>query len=211
MATQGFFYLVDKDALQILYSGELPESWGNIPSVNELSYETLSDLTWAGFPNLGFLTEEDARAVREIDQALVDQHKKAQYDTIWEQIKAKRDTCKYGGVELTIDGVNYWFWTDEPTRTQYALLVNSAERNQLPADYVLDDWKTMAGVYVPMTVARLHQVIDAGIAKEKIIFNFAKSLYAKLYASNDPASLDWKTGWAQTYEDYAKSLADVKM
>ena len=203
----GFFYLVDRDAKQVVSAGELPESWGNIPSLNQLNYETISDLTWAGFPQYGFLTEEDARAVHDMDQASVDAAKKGLYDTIWEEIKIERDRRKAGGVLVPVDGKDFWFWTDEPTRTQYALLINFVERNKLTETDVLDSWKTMSGEYTDMTVALLHKVLDAGIAKERQLFNFAKQLNLKLYASNDPVGLDWKSGWPEIYEEYAARIA----
>lgn len=206
MKTQGFFYLVDKKKLEVLYSGRLPASWGNIPSVDELSVETLKDLSWAGQPNLGFLLEADARAVKGMSQTLINTHKQVQCDEIWEQIKLDRDARKAGGVSWPVNGKEYWFWTDEPTRTQYSLLVNFAARNKLGNKDVLDNWKTMSGEFVPMTVELLYQVIDAGILKEKAIFNMAQMHKQRLYSADNPDAYDWRSGWPPTYNERAEQL-----
>lgn len=39
-----------------------PETWGNITGMADLDEASLADLTWAGYPDYGFLTEEAARA-----------------------------------------------------------------------------------------------------------------------------------------------------
>lgn len=200
-----FFYLVDKKEKAIRYAGVLPENWANIPSVNQLNYDALRDLKWAGYPNLGFLTEADAGAVPGINLATLAEFKKAQYDQIWEQIKTEREARKAGGIPLTVNGQEYWFWSDETTRTQYAILDGYARRNALPDEAVLDDWKTMSGVKVPMTVALLHQVLDAGVAREKMIFNTAERHKTALYASPDPANYNWKADWPPTYVEFASA------
>lgn len=39
----------------------------------------------------------------------------------WLRIHAEREHRKAGGVRVTYNERYYWFWTDEPSRTQYAL------------------------------------------------------------------------------------------
>jgi hypothetical protein len=57
------YYCVDKSLLKILSSGPTPEVWGNISGMKDLPYNELSDLSWANYPNNGFLTREDVLAI----------------------------------------------------------------------------------------------------------------------------------------------------
>ena len=66
-------YNIDKQNNQVLSSGPVPAVWGTISGMSDLSEQDLADLTWAGYPNYGFLTREAALArgitVSQLDQA----------------------------------------------------------------------------------------------------------------------------------------------
>lgn len=121
---------------------------------------------------------------------------------VWEQIKAERDTRKAGGLKLDIDGSHYWFWTDDPSRNQYAMLDSMIRRNNLQPSFKLDDWKTMSGAFVPFTVALLYQVIDTGIANESALFRIAETHRQGMLAAANPNTYNWHTGWPETYEEF---------
>ena len=57
------YYCVDKSSLKILSSGPVPEVWANISGMKDLPYSELSDLSWANYPNHGFLTRTDVLAL----------------------------------------------------------------------------------------------------------------------------------------------------
>lgn len=120
----------------------------------------------------------------------------------WLRIRALRELRKAGGVAIIVDGASYWFWTDEVTRSQYALLAGSVLRNNLPNNYVLDEWKTMSGDFVSFSVATLHEVIDAGIANEKVVFNIAENHRLAMLACEEPESYDFTVGWPTSYYDH---------
>jgi hypothetical protein len=124
-------------------------------------------------------------------------------DDQWLLIHDERERRKAGGVKLNVNGTDYWFWTDEPTRTQYALLDSAARRNALPSNYVLDNWKTMSGTYVPFPVSLLYSVMDAGISQEKSLFSIAEAHRQAMLAAADPTLYDYTTGWPQTYAEFA--------
>lgn len=119
----------------------------------------------------------------------------------WLRIHDERETRKAGGLKLNVGGTDYWFWTDEATRNQYALLAGRAQRNNLPADYLLAQWKTMSGAYVPFTVSLLHQVIDKGIDNESVLFTIAENHRQSMLQSSTPESYNYKTGWPPTYKE----------
>lgn len=136
-------------------------------------------------------------------QAAIDAHLAAICAEKWEAIKAERERRKAGGVLV---GVN-WFYSDEPTRTQYALLDSKATRaGWTDAVVIHPAWKTMAKdangepIKVAMTVGLLRQIIDAGITKEGQIFDKAEEHRLAMENSADPATYDFtqdadKTRW----------------
>lgn len=127
----------------------------------------------------------------------IDQIRKDQ----WLRIHAERDRRKAGGVRVAVGDRDYWFWTDDTSRAQYAILEGRAQRAGLASETVLDLWKTMSGEFVPLTVALLHKVLDTGIACESNLFNIAETHRARMLASNDPLSYDYTKGWPATYEE----------
>lgn len=207
--TKGLFYLVDKTTLTIQLAGELPDSWANIPSINTLNSLAIADLEWAGYPNKGFLSEADARALapdNHIFQSAINTYRSNACDEIWEKMKVDRDKRRLGGLKMNVGGKDYWFWTDEANRSQYGLLDSMALRNNLPTSFVLDNWKTMTGEKIPFTVALLRQVIDSGISQEKVIYNHMEEHYTLMLASPDPSLYDYTTGFPQTFDEYQHSL-----
>jgi hypothetical protein len=120
----------------------------------------------------------------------------------WTRLKDERDTRKAGGLMLVIDEKEYWFHTDESSRGQYSILSDSARRNNLPENYVLDQWKTMSGEFLPLTIAILHLIMDTGIHNESVLFNITEKKLLEMKASPDPINYPVKVGWPQTYEEW---------
>ncbi len=85
------YYLVNRNTKEILSSGPMPETWKNITGLQAVAYEHVSDLTWAGSPGIGFLTEEDARKVPGIDLSVIDGYKVTHSDVEWGRLRATRD------------------------------------------------------------------------------------------------------------------------
>lgn len=132
-------------------------------------------------------------------------------ESVWNAIKAERDSRKAGGLKLTVGDTDYWFWTDDPSRNQYAMLDSMARRKALSDDTKLDDWKTMDGSFVPFPVSLLHQVMDTGIANESALFHVAEMKRQAMLLADNPLTFEWQDGWPQTYAEYAaaKALADA--
>jgi hypothetical protein len=57
------YYCIDKKNKTVLSSGPVPEVWGNISGMKDLDQTALADLTWANYPDYGFLTREAALAL----------------------------------------------------------------------------------------------------------------------------------------------------
>lgn len=68
------YYCIQKDAKKAISAGALPEVWGTITGMQNLSAKDVYDLTWAGYPNHGFMSLADAQAFgieqSELDAAL---------------------------------------------------------------------------------------------------------------------------------------------
>jgi hypothetical protein len=111
-------------------------------------------------------------------------------------IKAERDRRKSGGFFTGTE----WFHSDEASRGQYGLLLTTALEKGLPAGYVLNaSWMDMAGVYAPMTVAKLRLIRDVGIVLESALFDAAKNHIAAMADAADPSAYDFSRGWPATY------------
>ena len=55
-------YCIDKEHMQVLSSGPVPEVWGNISGMKDLADDVLADLSWAGYPSYCFLSRAAALA-----------------------------------------------------------------------------------------------------------------------------------------------------
>jgi len=117
----------------------------------------------------------------------------------WLYVKEERDRRMGDGVKVAIENVDHWFYTDLWSRTQYVLLDSQGVRLGAQEDDIVDEWKTMAGDYVPITYAMLHDIIDAGIAQEKAIFKQAELHRQAINASSTPETYDYTTGWPATF------------
>jgi hypothetical protein len=184
-----------RDALRdiTLQADPLNVVWPAIPP--ELDFVRKLDIDHLDHPSESFL---DALTQPFPAPSLVQRR-----DDQWLRTKAERDRRKAGGIKVTVGTTDYWFWTDEPTRTQYSLLDSAMTRAGVADSYVIDNWKTMSGEFVPMTVGLLHQVITAGIANEREIFQTAELHRTEILASDAPETYDYSQGWPLTYQEQA--------
>jgi hypothetical protein len=54
------YYCIHKGTNKPVLAGRVPEVWGNISGLADVRGADLEDLTWAGYPDHGFLTEDQA-------------------------------------------------------------------------------------------------------------------------------------------------------
>jgi hypothetical protein len=167
------------------------------------------EVTCFGDPNdyANLVVESDHELPPESD--LITRIDAYNYNYVWRQIHDERDRRKAGGLLITVDGVDYWAWTDDPSRDQYALYTNKAERYQYAPDYVLAQWKSMNGTFFPMTLARLHEIIDRGVENEETLFEVAEQHRQQMLASTDPLAYDWSGGWPPIYGESAQQQQGV--
>lgn len=62
------FFCIDKANRQVLEAGPLPNGWRNVVGLHTLSDNYRQDLGWAGHPNIGFFTREQAAAYVDASQ-----------------------------------------------------------------------------------------------------------------------------------------------
>ncbi len=105
---------------------------------------------------------------------------------VWEQIKARRDSRKEGGVKVS----GKWFHTDAASRVQHLGLRMLG--NSIPPGLM---WKTMDGSFVEMTPALSAGIFLAVLTQDTQIFAVAEQHRAAVYASEDPFSYDFTLGW----------------
>ena len=181
--------------------------------LRDLTQTNVFDLKWPPIPaELDFIRKEvDASEIERLDpnfikmlttpaapltieQIRIDQ---------WLRIHDERERRKGGGVRLVFDGKPYWFWSDEPTRNQYALLQGFIKRQGITDDQVFENWKTMSKEFIPFTPKMLYQVIDSGVIAESVLFKIAEEHNNAMLASPNPAEYDFKSDWPMTYAEAA--------
>ena len=84
------YYCVNKMTKAVLSYGYLPETWGNITGMADLPAEEVSDLTWAGYPDHGFISIEEALKLA-IPQLALDNAKAVSTIIQGDVVKAARD------------------------------------------------------------------------------------------------------------------------
>lgn len=114
-------------------------------------------------------------------------------DNVWRAIQAVRDYhTQQGGSHVG----NYWFHSDQPSRTQQIALVLLGAN--IPAGLM---WKTMSGVFVPMNQALAMQVFLGAVQLDQTVFATAETHHQRMMASPTPWSYDFSTGWPEMYEE----------
>jgi len=115
---------------------------------------------------------------------------------MWELIKAKRTQMNASGVFVSGD----WFHTDTETRGQFSIMYAAISVNRLPDTYVFDsNWKTMDGMFRPMTVSLLKKIINTGMMNESLNFANAELHKAAMMATPAPSTYDYSTGWTEVH------------
>jgi hypothetical protein len=107
-------------------------------------------------------------------------------DSTWQAIKARRDLRKDGGVKAGTK----WFHTDASSRVQHLglRLLGAA----IPPGLM---WKTMDGSLVEMTPSLCASIFLAVLTQDTQTFAVAEQHRSAVYASLDPVSYDFTTGW----------------
>lgn len=123
---------------------------------------------------------------------------------VWDQIKARRDNVKAGGVLVA----GKWFHTDSDSRTQHLGLKDEA-RDVLAAGGSMDSqliidgapvaWKTMDGTFIPVTAQLAFDIVAAAKVLDKRAFATAETHRAALAAVENPFEYDFSTGWPASY------------
>lgn len=184
-------------------------------ALRDLTTQDPFHLTWPAIPpELDFLRgvsiadieRPDAGFIASLQNPFPELTLQQKRDNQWLRIKALRDLREISGVSLTIDGSIYWFWTDASNLNKYSILLNTAIRKALPDDHVFDQWKTMGGQFVPMTVATLYNLIDVGSVYIGEVFQVAEMHREYVMESDDPDNYNYQSGWPQTYSDYLATL-----
>jgi hypothetical protein len=109
---------------------------------------------------------------------------------MWRKIQQERDRRKMGGVKVN----GKWFHTDDTSRIQHIGLVLLGQN--MPSNIY---WKTMDGSFVLMTPTLAQQIFSAVAQADMLIFAKAEEHKANMYASQDPLSYNYLTGWPLIY------------
>jgi hypothetical protein len=128
----------------------------------------------------------------------------------WGEIKGERDRRKSGGVLVNVGGLDRWLHTDSDSKTQHLGNKDTA-RDQLASggsmsDPLLDPetgeaimWKTLGGIFIPMTCQLAFDIVMAIKSVEFSIFKAAEIHKVAMEASADPASYDYSSDWPLIY------------
>lgn len=119
-------------------------------------------------------------------------------ESVWEQIKTERDRrILEGGYHISMnDGIVKWFHSDVKSRTQYLTIVNTGVTNPT---LTIENWKTMDGSFVTITVDLANSLLLHAITQEAAIFAAAEQHKASAFELADPSTYDFSTGWPLVY------------
>lgn len=122
----------------------------------------------------------------------------------WDEIKAKRDAIKAGGVKVGTK----WYHTDTESRIQHLGLLEKAraaraaggtDATRLQALGQDIKWKTMDGSFIYLTVKHAEDIFSAVTDLDAAAFAAAETHRAAMEASADPAAYDFSVGWPSTF------------
>lgn len=118
----------------------------------------------------------------------------------WEAIKKERDTRELQGVLVQ----GNWFHSDSPSQVKW-LGLKSQAKDVMDAGGTLTDvliknnapvvWKTMSGVFVPVTIKLAYDVVAAVGDLSAVLFKQAETHAYFLNRATDPSTYDITTGW----------------
>jgi hypothetical protein len=83
------YYLCDKTSKEIISIGPIPDTWRDISGLSSCAYPVVSELTWAGYPRMGFLNEADALQIG-VNPHIINANKLKSVDVQWEVIRSQR-------------------------------------------------------------------------------------------------------------------------
>jgi len=110
---------------------------------------------------------------------------------MWLLIQGERDRRKLtGGYKVG----NYWFHSDNTSRIQQIGLVMLGAN--IPNNIL---WKTMSGVFIPMTPQLAIQIFQSAAASDIAIFSAAEQKKLEMLASSNPTEYDYMSGWPKIY------------
>lgn len=110
---------------------------------------------------------------------------------VWERIKTYRTGVEAGGVKVG----DYWFHSDIESRIKYLGITLM----QIDPNTVIANWKTMTGVFVPMTKPLAEQILVAVAAHDINVFAVAEQHKAALQGSDTPLEYDYTIDWPDCY------------
>lgn len=130
-----------------------------------------------------------------LDKAAAEALKTVQQAEMWERIKAKRETQRYGGVY--VPALGKWMHSDEPSRTQYLQLQLFAASGVLKKTV---RWKTMDGSFIDLDADGVTAVAAQIMDNEQEDFAVAERHRAAMLKAENPLEYDYSDGWTQTYQ-----------
>ena len=133
---------------------------------------------------------------------------------IWEKIKVLRQDRQYLGVKLTTANGQFWFHSDEPSRSLHLGMVGAAILHILnvvvgiatlpifPSNLV---WKTMdknaqgQPIFIQLDYVLALQIFAADKAMTSDCFQIAEYHRLQMESSNDPINYNYLVGWPIVY------------
>lgn len=143
--------------------------------------------------------------------ALVDNAK----TEMWEKIKQKRESHKYKGVKINVNGIDHWIHSDESSRIQHLGLLGASILHVFRVFFNLQMfplfpenllWKTMSSnnlgepVFVSLEWSTPLFIFAADSALESTCHARAEYHRVMLMLSSDPYNYDYTTGWPAVFE-----------
>lgn len=111
----------------------------------------------------------------------------------WEEIKLYRDNLEEAGIKQVINGVEYWFHTDDKSLIKYLFLLFlctffSSQFTQL-------QWKTMNGDIITLTSGIIINLFFSIINKSNLLHEAGRRHKELMLLSQDPINYNYTEDW----------------
>lgn len=160
--------------------------------------EVILQPNWIRFTTIAEYNDYIEQNRAAFEAVITQKNKIRKQGVVWERIKQYRDFREEGGVEVLINGTNYWFHSDVKSQIKYLFLLFLATVFSTVFPSALK-WKTMGGSEVQLGIMDVIAVFFKIIYIGQVVFEVGRIHQAAMMQVDDPDTHDYTTGWPPIY------------
>lgn len=160
--------------------------------------EVLLQPNWIRFTTVAEYNAYVETNLAAFESIITQRNKIRKQEIVWERIKQYRDFREEGGVEVLINGSNYWFHSDVKSLIKYLFLLFLATVFSSAYPSALK-WKTMGGSEVQLGITDVIAIFNKVLYIGQVVFELGRQHRAAMLLVDDPDTYDYTTGWPPIY------------